>query len=120
MLVNQLTHTMRAVFLFSIFCLTNSGLFLFAGCAARPKAPAPRPAAASRVVGEVAVVDEEKHFVLIDLESNLYVPPPGTALRTTNATGETARLTASPEQKRPFIAADIVSGNPAVGDRVIK
>ncbi len=122
MLVNQLTHPMRAAFLLSISCLTNSVLFTLAGCAptSRPKAPGPAAVAKPRVVGEVAVVDEEKHFVLIDLESNLYVPPPGTELRTTNAAGETAHLKASPEQKRPFIAADIVDGEPAVGDEVLK
>ena len=66
------------------------------------------------------MVDEEKRFVLIDLQSNLYVPAPGTALSTTNAAGETAHLKASPEQKRPFIAADIIDGEPAVGDEVLK
>ncbi len=66
------------------------------------------------------MVDEEKRFVLIDLQSNLYVPPPGTELRTTSAAGETAHLKASAEQKRPFIAADIVDGEPAVGDEVLK
>ena len=73
-----------------------------------------------RVVGEIAVVDEEKRFVLIDLDSNLYVPAPGAALRTTNAKGETGHLTASPEQKRPFVAADIIDGDPAVGDQVVR
>ncbi len=122
MLVNQLPHPMRATLLFSLFCLTNCGLFLGAGCVASPRAKAPAATAPPRprVVGEVAVVDEEKRFVLIDLQSNLYVPPPGTELRTTNAAGDTAHLKASPEQKRPFIAADIVDGEPAVGDEVWK
>ncbi len=71
-------------------------------------------------MGEVAVVDEGKRFVLIDLASNLYVPAPGAALRATNAKGETARLKASPEQKRPFVAADIIDGDPAVGDQVVR
>ncbi|MEO8043600.1 MAG: hypothetical protein ABI674_01730 [Spartobacteria bacterium] len=121
MLVNQLTPAMRPVLLISIFCLTTSGFFALSGCAAaRPKAPSPTAALKPRVVGEVVVVDEEKHFVLIDLQSNLYVPAPGTALSTRNTGGETAHLKASPEQKRPFIAADIVDGEPAVGDQVMK
>jgi hypothetical protein len=70
------------------------------------------------VVGEIAVVDEEKRFVLVDLDSNLYVPLPGTQLQSRNAAGKVARLKASPEQERPFIAADIVEGDPAVGDEV--
>ncbi len=65
-------------------------------------------------------MDKEKRFVLIDLASNLYVPAPGAALRSTNAAGATAQLKASSEQKRPFIAADIVDGEPAVGDEVVR
>jgi len=57
---------------------------------------------------------------LIDLESNLYVPPPGASLRTVNAAGETGRLLTAPEQERPFVAADIVAGNPAVGDQALR
>ena len=91
------------------------------GCVTGPRpaatsaAPAPPP-----VVGEIALVDEEQRFVLIDLDSNLYVPAPGTALRATNPSGKTAQLKASPEQKRPFIAADIIDGDPVVGDQVIQ
>jgi hypothetical protein len=72
------------------------------------------------VVGEVAVVDEEERFVLIDLGSNLSVPPPGAALWTKNAKGLTSHLRASSEQKRPFIAADILDDTPAVGDEVLR
>ena len=71
-------------------------------------------------VGEVAVVDKERRFVLIDLESSLYVPAPGAALRTLQGSTETARLKVSPERKRPFIAADILDGEPKVGDRVVQ
>ena len=105
-----------------LFCLTITwSILALTGCApgTSPKAPA-AAAIGPRVVGEVAVVDEEKRFVLIDLDSNLYVPAPGAALRTTNATGETAHLKASPEQKRPFVAADIIDGDPAVGDQVVR
>jgi hypothetical protein len=91
------------------------------GCAtgSSPAATSTAPAQPT-MIGEIAVVDEEKRFVLIDLDSNLYVPSPGTALRATNPSGVTARLKASPEQKRPFIAADIIDGDPAVGDEVIR
>jgi hypothetical protein len=94
------------------------------GCASatRAKTPAAAKAAVSEpsVVGEIAVVDEEKHFVLVDLDSNLYVPTPGTPLRSTNGKGEITHLKASPEQKRPFVAADIIDGDPAVGDQVVR
>lgn len=97
---------------------------LLAGCGtatrletATPTSPVAREAA---TIGEVAIVDEKRQFVLIDLDSNLYVPAPGTTLRTRNSSGETGHLRASAEQKRPFIAADIVAGNPAVGDQVVR
>ena len=69
-------------------------------------------------VGEIALVNEEQHFVLIDLESNLYVPSPGTLLVSVSPSGRTAPLKAGAEQKRPFVAADILGGRPVVGDRV--
>jgi len=99
----------------------TSSLLTFPGCATQPRSAtaAPRPARPS-VVGEIAVVDEEKRFVLIDLGSNLYVPAPGAPMHSTNAAGATAHLKAAPEQKRPFIAADIIDGAPAVGDEVVR
>lgn len=108
-------------------CLTMGGatlslLFAFSACAPGPRPAANTPAAVSPpvVVGEIAVVDEEKQFVLIDLDSNLYVPLAGTPLRSTNGAGKTAHFKTSPEQKRPFIAADIIDGEPAVGDEVVR
>jgi hypothetical protein len=97
-----------------------TSLFLFvAGCATKPRPATAAPGRPS-IVGEIAMVNEEKRFVLIDLGSNLYVPSPGVALRSTNAAGATAHLTASSEQKRPFIAADIVDGEPGMGDEVVR
>jgi hypothetical protein len=92
----------------------------FGGCS-----PTRRPTSATastirRTVGEVVVVDEERRFVLIDLQSNLYVPAPGVKLRTMHNSTETGRLKTSPEQKRPFVAADIIDGKPAVGDQVVQ
>jgi hypothetical protein len=99
----------------------TSSLLPFTGCATklRPATVGPAPAPPS-IVGEIAVVDDEKRFVLIDLGSNLYVPAPGAAMHSTNAAGTTAHLKASPEQKRPFIAADIIDGEPTVGDEVVR
>jgi len=101
--------------------LATSSLATFPGCASQPRraATASQPANLSSV-GEIAVVDGEKRFVLIDLGSNLYVPAPGAALHSINAAGATAHLKASPEQKRPFVAADIIDGEPAVGDEVVR
>jgi hypothetical protein len=108
---------MRSVSLPFSSCLTIVSLTLSSGCAQSAK-PAHASAPAPIVVGEIAVVDEEEHFVLIDLESSLSVPEPGALLRATNASGGTAHLRAAAEQKRPFVAADILDGHPAVGDQV--
>ncbi len=107
-------------------CLTTAVALgcaaLAAGCATGMKSVATKAPAAQReiAVGKIALVDETRRFVLIDLESNLYIPRPGLALRATNAAGETAHLRTTPEQKRPFITADIVDGRPAVGDLVFQ
>ena len=71
------------------------------------------------VVGTVAVVNEPLHFVLLDVGS-LYIPAPGTALKTFAGGGvtETGIVAVGTERKRPFIAADIVKGLPKVGDQV--
>ena len=94
----------------------------FGGCQLNPtqKRTAVRAADQPVVVGEVAWVDETNHFVLIDVGSGLYVPAPGVLLRAKNTSGETARLKTAPERKRPFVAADIVDGEPKVGDQVIR
>lgn len=117
MLVNRLTPSMPLARFILICCLTITLIACAPG--KRSNVPTAGPIG-PRVVGEVAVVDEEKRFVLIDLESYLYVPTPGALLRVTNAKGEIAHLRASPEQKRPFVAADIVDGEPAVGDQVTR
>jgi len=71
-----------------------------------------------RRVGTVALVNDDMHFVLIDVGS-LYAPVAGTALKSFSSTGsETGVLAVDPERKRPFIVADIVKGMPQVGDVV--
>jgi hypothetical protein len=97
---------------------------LLGACSSSPPPPTQTGAPArprSILVGEVAIVDEAGRFVLVDLASNLYVPAPGLALRTLDSAGKTtAHLRAAAERKRPFIAADIVDGSPAVGDLVLQ
>lgn len=96
---------------------------LLATCAAPSRTGKPSPGSSPPrpiIVGEVAIVDENKRFVLIDLASNLYTPAPGVALRTMNGAEETGRLRAAPERKRPFVAADIIDGTPNVGDEVVQ
>jgi len=92
--------------------------FALAACATtRP--PAPEPAAPGPVpVGTVAYVNEEDGFVLVRAHE---IPEPGTPLQTRAANGEaTALLRVSPEQRRPFLIADIVQGDPHVGETVTR
>jgi hypothetical protein len=94
------------------------GIFLFSGCAwrthERPEAGlAPGP----RRVGTVAVVNDDLRFVLVDVGS-LYTPAAGTALKSFSGGRETGILAVDPEKQRPFIVADIVKGEPKVGDQV--
>ena len=98
------------------------------GCAflrakSRPAKATPAAAAATATVpafvGTVAIVNERGGFVLIDTASALSLPGVGTSLISRNGEGEeSARLKTTPEHKRPFITADIVSGKPVAGDRV--
>ena len=112
--------------LIMIVALASS--LLATGCASRASrnhsaragaSPTPTPIV-RQLVGQVAIVDAEQRFVLIDLGSNLYVPEPGLLLRAGNDSGETAQLKTTPEQNRPFVAADIVEGHPLVGDQVFR
>jgi hypothetical protein len=100
--------------------LAVCGMVALCGCAlARHRAPAASAAAAPgpRRVGTVAVVNEELRFVLVDVGS-LYVPQAGTALKSFSGETETGILAVDPEKERPFIVADIVRGEPKVGDEV--
>jgi hypothetical protein len=76
----------------------------------------PQPGIPHRV-GTVTLVNTALGFALVDVGS-LYSPAPGTALKTFRAGAETAVLAVSPERRRPFVAADIVSGAPQRGDEV--
>ena len=63
------------------------------------------------------MVNNQSHYVLVDVGS-LYTPVAGTALKSFSGGTETGILAVSPEKHRPFIAADIVKGEPKVGDQV--
>ena len=114
------------------FCLTTLGAAAFvifcSGCLSSKEEPArssrpsgAKPAPVNPVpVGEIAVVNTTEHFVLIDLSSNLYVPPADTPLRAVRAGTVAAHLKTSLERKPPFVAADIIDGAPAVGDQVVQ
>ncbi len=94
------------------------GMMLLAGCAFH-RQPRPMTAASSgpQRVGTIATVNEDLHFVLVDVGS-LYAPGAGTALKSFSNGVETGILAVSPEKERPFIVADIIKGDPKIGDEV--
>jgi uncharacterized protein (UPF0212 family) len=65
----------------------------------------------------VAAVNEDLRYVLVDVGS-LYIPAAGTALKSFSGGAETGILAVNAERRRPFIVADIVKGQPKVGDEV--
>lgn len=70
-------------------------------------------------VGVIVLVNEEQRFVLIDTTTGV-IPASGTALKALRSDAEVAVLHAGEVQRRPFVIADIVSGQPARGDVVFR
>lgn len=100
--------------------LALCGVVWMSGCATsrrnKAAAAADSPPGPQRV-GTIALVNEDLSFVLVDVGS-LYSPQAGTALKSFSGGSETAILAVDPEKQRPFIVADIIRGNPKVGDEV--
>jgi hypothetical protein len=96
-------------------------MIILSGCALMKHPPRPSVAftPGPRRVGTIALVNEELHFVLVDVGS-LYTPQAGTALKSFSGGSETGILAVDPEKQRPFIVADIVKGDPKVGDEVLE
>jgi len=126
MLVNQPTASMCA-------CLTNRYLpgflasfliaisLICAGCGGKTGKHDEKSATTAPVyIGQIEVVNRESHFVLIDLSGTATAPEPGTPLTAISSSGEAVRLKVTPERKRPFVSADIVSGEPKRGQRVYR
>ena len=110
---------MRTVRQYFLPALAVAGL-LFSGCSFAPHKQSRAAVAAPPVpqrIGAIALVNQDLHFVLIDVGS-LYVPASGTALKSFSGPAETAILAVDPERDRPFVVADIIKGDPKVGDQV--
>jgi hypothetical protein len=82
----------------------------------RPKAP---QAQVPRLIGVIKMVDEDDRFVLIDA-TTFQGAAAGDLLICIREQKETANLRMSNLQNPPFLIADIASGKPAPGDRVVK
>jgi hypothetical protein len=70
-------------------------------------------------VGEIVLLNEEAHFVLVDLETG-NPPEAGTALKVMRQGVEIGVLALGDVRRRPFIVADIVKGEPRKGDLVYR
>jgi hypothetical protein len=107
---------------------------LMAGCfgiGAREKAPKPKVVGfpkgntsdgtphEPRLVGHIAMINEESHFVLIVCDA-WRAPAEGTALKAIKNGAETAILNVSTERRGAYVTADIVTGTPGRGDEVFQ
>ncbi len=68
-------------------------------------------------LGRVSLVNEAMGFVLMDI-GTAPAPDAGTRLQTFSQSTPSAELVVSNYQKRPFLIADVISGNPKLGDTV--
>jgi len=103
-----------------LLTLALCGGAILSGCAFRKTRPQHKNAvipSGPQRVGRVALVNDDLHFVLVDVGS-LYTPAAGAALKTFAGGKETGILAVDAEKERPFIVADIVKGDPHVGDDV--
>jgi hypothetical protein len=125
--------TCAGVIAFRLSVLGCAAVLLTAcfGLGAREKAPKPKIVGfprgnisdgtpkEPRLVGRVAMVNEEGHFVLVACEA-LRTPQEGTALKAMRGGTETGILNENAERRGAYVTADIVTGTPTRGDQVFQ
>ena len=84
-----------------------------------PRKAKPPPAQVPRLIGVVKTVNREDRFVLIDA-TTFQGAEAGDLLVCVRDQKETANLRMSTLKNPPFLIADIASGAPSPGDRVLK
>lgn len=111
-------HRLRLSLLLAAAIIVLPGCGLLHMWPWKKKAPG-AVAKAPRLVGTVALVNEEDSFVLID-NGSLPSPSAGTVLKC-NLTGTTsAEVRVTQIHKPPFVIADIIKGLPKKGDQVFQ
>ncbi len=95
-------------------CMTLKKLWPF-----KPHPRAERVHPEPERVGVIVLVNEEQRFVLIDTTTGV-IPTAGTALKVLRNEADVAVLHAGAVQRRPFVIADFVTGQPARGDVVFR
>jgi len=91
---------------------------VLSGCASRKRGPVALDNRPVRL-GQVALVNEEERFALIETFS-LATPAEGTKLRIYRGDAVSAELRVTTVRRRPFLVADLVTGAPARGDLVFQ
>ena len=92
----------------------------FSGCGLRrPRAKKVAAPAQPLLVGTITLVNEDRHFVLIDSGMGPG-PMSGVVLKCRSASGETGEVKVGEVRRRPFAIADVVKGAPHVGDQVFQ
>ncbi len=72
-----------------------------------------------KLVGVIAMVNGEDRFVLVEENQGTSLLP-GTALKCIRDGVESGVVAVGQERRRPYITADIVSGDPQRGDQVFQ
>ncbi len=72
-------------------------------------------ALSQNALGTVTVINQLHHFVLLNTRS---CPPPGTFLACISGSQQTALLRVAPPSRPPFLIADIIQGDPTIGEKV--
>lgn len=98
-----------------VLIFLGAAVFL-TSCALVKKTPEPVQST-ERFLGTISMVNEDGHFVLIDF-GGFSAPTPGTELQVRHSGDDVATVKAGGEMRRPFAAADIISGTPQPGDDV--
>lgn len=92
---------------------------LLGGCSAREKKSEQVVAVQTpRHIGEIKLVNDASKFVLID-HGQMPAPAEGVLLKARSGGADSAELRVTQVQRRPFVVADILSGEPKRGDAVV-
>lgn len=89
------------------------------GCALfRSKAPVIPDATLPSWIGRVVMVDSVNRFVLVDTGAGVH-PPPGGAVMTLREKRRTGLLQVTEDARPPYVAMQILEGDPQLGDQAV-
>ena len=101
------------------FALSATGCALFSHAPHAKKAKTARAEPViHRLVGTISMVNEQDHFVLVNVGTVIQPPASGSALRCVRSGSNVGTVVATKDQNPPFIIANIRDGSPRQGDLV--